>query len=346
MQKILLVGGAGYVGSVLAEELSERGHSVTILDRLYYGDDGISSLDNIKVIVQDMRTVDPEIFEGVDTVVNVGGLSNDPTAEYNPRANYEMNTVAARTLADLCRQNGVRRYVFASSCSIYDRGVSDDSKDEIQTELSEVNPESGYSSSKFEAERLLLELSGDDFCPVILRKGTIFGFSPRMRYDLVANTFVKDAMSKGSINLFNGGEMWRPLIEVRDVARAYATVIEANESKVKGEIFNIALRNLRISELALRVREALRVQGIDFDIQPIYDHQNVRSYRVSCDKIRNTLGFEAEVTVEQAVEDMVQKIRHQNLTDFGNPKYYNIQWMKRLEQSQLASGVSRSVFDA
>ena len=127
MQKILLVGGAGYVGSVLSEELSERGHSVTILDRLYYGDDGISSLDNIKVIVQDMRTVDPEIFEGVDTVVNVGGLSNEPTAEYNPRANYEMNTVAARTLADLCRQNGVRRYVFASSCSIYDRGVSDDS---------------------------------------------------------------------------------------------------------------------------------------------------------------------------------------------------------------------------
>ena len=119
-----------------------------------------------------------------------------------------------------------------------------------------------------------------------------------------------------------------------------------NQLKMILMIIYIALRNLRISELALRVREALRVQGIDFDIQPIYDHQNVRSYRVSCDKIRNTLGFEAEVTVEQAVEDMVQKIRHQNLTDFGNPKYYNIQWMKKLEQSQLASGVSRSVFDA
>ncbi|GAG50665.1 unnamed protein product, partial [marine sediment metagenome] len=142
-------------------------------------------------------------------------------------------TLAAKRLADLCVAHGVRRYIFASSCSIYDRGVGDDSRDVLLDEESDVDPRAAYSRSKYDAERLLLDMAGDDFCPVILRKGTIYGFSPRMRYDLVVNTFVKDALSKGCITVHYGGEMWRPLVEVRDVAQAYIVCLRADEEKVK-----------------------------------------------------------------------------------------------------------------
>ncbi len=347
MSKILLVGGAGYVGAVLAEELLERGYAVKILDRLYYGEDGLRDVrDRVELIVGDMRTVGPEVLEGVDAVVNLGGLSNDPTAEYNPQANYEMNTVATRKLAEFCKQQGVRRYVFASSCSIYDRGVGDDRKDILLDETAEVTPRAAYSRSKYEAERCLLELADQDFCPVILRKGTIYGFSPRMRYDLVVNTFVKDALSKGVLALHYGGEMWRPLVDVRDVARAYIVCLEAEEEKVRGEIFNVSFQNVRISELALRVREALRQVGVQVDIRPDYSYKGVRSYRVSAQKIERVLGVHPKVTIEDSVADMVEKIERYGYTDFDNPRYYNIRWMRLLEEAHKVIRVTGSVFEA
>src|SRR3989304_1069983 len=170
MPKVLLVGGAGYIGSVLAHELLERGYAVRILDRLYFGDDGLRDIrDRVEIVVGDMRTVGAEVFQDVARVINIGGLSNDPTAEYNPRANIEMNTLATKKLADLCVASGVRRYIFASSCSIYDRGLSNDSADVLLDETAEVHPRAAYSSSKREAEKLLLGMARADFCPVILR---------------------------------------------------------------------------------------------------------------------------------------------------------------------------------
>lgn len=347
MSKILLVGGAGYVGSVLAEELLERGYAVKILDRLYYGEAGLQDIrDRVELVVGDMRIVGPEVLEGVDALINVGGLSNDPTAEYNPQANYEMNTVATRKLAEFCKEQGVRRYVFASSCSIYDRGVGDDQKDILQDETAEVTPRAAYSRSKYEAERYLLEMADHDFCPMILRKGTIYGFSPRMRYDLVVNTFVKDALSKGVLTLYYGGEMWRPLVDVRDVARAYIACLEAEEEKVRGEIFNVSFQNMRISELSLRVREALRQVGVQVDIRPDYGYRGVRSYRVSAQKIERVLGVHPKVPIEESVVDMVEKVRRYGYTDFGSPKYYNIRWMRFLEEAQAVIRVTGSVFEA
>ena len=164
--------------------------------RLYFGDDGLRDIcDRVELVVGDMRTVDAEVLKDVDSVVNIGGISNDPTAEYNPQANHEMNTLATKKLADLCVAHGVRRYVFASSCSIYDRAVGNESADVLLNETLEVYPRAAYSSSKREAEKLLSGMVSDDFCPVILRKGTVYGFSPRMRYDLVVNTFVKSALA-------------------------------------------------------------------------------------------------------------------------------------------------------
>jgi nucleoside-diphosphate-sugar epimerase len=347
MRKILLVGGAGYVGSVLAEELLERGYAVKILDRLYYGDGGLREIrDRVELVVADMRVLPPDLLEDVDAVVNLGGLSNDPTAEYNPQANYEMNTLATQTLAEMCRAAGVRRFVFASSCSIYDQGVGNDDKDIIQDEETPVAPRAAYSSSKREAEKILLSMAGDGFCPVILRKGTIYGFSHRMRYDLVVNTFVKFALSQGHLNLHYGGEMWRPLVDVRDVARAYILAIQAEEDKVRGQIFNVSHRNYRISELALRVREALRQVGVDPEIGPDYGYKGVRSYRVSTKKIEHVLGFRPKVDIEESVVDMVEKIRRYGYTDFDNPRYYNIRWMRLLEEADRIIRITGSVFEA
>jgi nucleoside-diphosphate-sugar epimerase len=346
MNKILLVGGAGYIGSVLASELLERGYAVKVLDRLYYGDDGLRGIrDRVELIVCDMRAIPPAALEDVEAVVNMGGLSNDPTAEYNPEANYAMNTSASVKLAELCMAHGIRRYVFASSCSIYDRGVGNDERDVVQDETSEVDPKAAYSGSKRAAEKALLTMTSDRFCPVILRKGTVYGFSPRMRYDLVVNTFVKDALSRGVIMLHAGGEMWRPLVDVHDVARAYLACLNAEEDQVRGQIFNLLFRNFRIAELALRVRQALKEVGVVCDIHADYGYKGVRSYRVSAKKIEHLLNVHPTVTVEESVRDMVENIRRFGHTDFENPKYYNIRWMRLLEEAHKIVAVTGSVFD-
>ncbi|MEW5975180.1 MAG: SDR family oxidoreductase [Acidobacteriota bacterium] len=343
---ILVVGGAGYVGSVLVRELLERGYAVKVFDRLYYGDQGIREvLERIKLELGDLRNMDESVLEGVDAVINLSGLSNDPTAEYNPKANFEMNTQATEYLARLCKQKGVRRYIFASSCSIYDVGIGNDEKDIVLDEDSPVNPKAAYSSSKFQAERILLSLMDDNFSPVILRKGTIYGFSPRMRYDLVVNTFLKDVLSKGFLTIHYGGEMWRPLVDVRDAARAYITCLEADEPKVKGQIFNVVYSNFRISELALRVLEALREVGVKAELKSDYRYHGVRSYRVSGKKLERALDFKPAVSVEEAVKDMVDNISRYRYTDFDNPRYYNIAWMKLLEEADKIIKVTGSVFE-
>lgn len=345
--KVLVVGGAGYVGSILVEELLERGYAVKVFDRLYYGGDSLKGIrGELELVVGDMRQMNASMIEDVDVVINVGGLSNDPTAEYNPKANYEMNTVATEDLAHSCKEAGINRYVFASTCSIYDFGVGTDEKDVLLDEEAEVNPKAAYSSSKYQAERRLLAMVDDDFCPVILRKGTMYGFSPRMRYDLVVNTFVKDALTKGYITIFYGGEMWRPLVNVRDAARAYIACIEADEEKVKGQIFNVVYANFRISELAFRVREALAEIGVEVEIKADYGYRGVRSYRASGRKIEQVLGFKPVVSIEESVKDMVNKIKEYDCMDFDNPKYYNIRWMKLLEEADKIIKITGSIFEA
>ena len=347
MKKILLVGGAGYVGSVLAHELLERGYAVRILDRLYFGDQGLADIrDRVEVVTEDMRTVGAEVLDDVEVLVNVGGLSNDPTAEYNPKANYEMNAGASIALARKCKERGVRRYVYGSSCSIYDRGVLNEECDVLLDEMSEVDPKGAYSGSKFVAENELLPLASDDFCVAILRKATLFGFSPRMRYDLVVNTFVKDALSKGYMTLHYGGEMWRPLADVRDAARAYIALIQTEPVAVNKQIFNLVCHNFRISEVALRVREALKGVGVPADIRTDYAYKGVRNYRVSGQKLERTLNFRPTISIEESVQTMVQEIRRHNYSEFDSPRYYNIRWMRLLEEANKIIQVTGSVFDA
>jgi nucleoside-diphosphate-sugar epimerase len=293
-----------------------------------------------------MRVPPKDLLQGVDAVINLGGLSNDPTAEYNPTANYEMNTLATKTLAEMCNAAGVQRFIFASSCSIYDQGIGNDDKDYVQDEDAPVAPMAAYSGSKRDAEKLLIDMVDETFCPVILRKGTIYGFSHRMRYDLVVNTFVKAALTTGTLTLHYGGEMWRPLVDVRDVARAYILALQADAESVRGQIFNVAHRNYRISELALRVQDALHQAGIETTIHADYSYRGVRSYRVSTQKSERVLGFRPSVDIEESVTDMVKQIHFYEYTDFENPRYYNIRWMKLLEEAQRIIGITGSVFEA
>jgi nucleoside-diphosphate-sugar epimerase len=340
MRKVLVAGGGGYVGSVLVRELLERGYEVLVLDNLYYGDEGLRELSGkAEVIADDIRSCQPSVLQGVDAVVNLAGFSNDPTAAFNPRANYEINTAAAHHLASLCKQHGVPRYVYASSASLYDRGLHAKDADIVQDEESDVNPEPHYhySRSKRDAERLLLPMADEDFCVTVLRKGTVHGFSPRMRYDLVVNTFVKDALSKGVLTLHHGGEMWRPVVDVHDAARAYIAVLEAPREKVSGQLFNVALQNVRVSELALRMREALYSVGVDVVIRPDYSSTTPgRCYRLSTEKIERVLDFRPQTSIEDTVVQLVKGIREYGFTDFDHARYYNIRWMEQQEAETLA----------
>jgi len=334
------------LGCVLVEELLQRGYAVTVFDRLFFGDEGLRRVrDRVRLLTGDIRSMPPQALEGVSTIVNLAGLSNDPTAEYNPEANHQMNTVATRTLAELAKSQGVKRYLFASSCSIYDVGVVDEERDVLLNEDSAVEPRAAYAVSKLAGEKELLALQDENFTPVILRMGTLFGFSPRMRYDLVVNTFVKDAFLKGHVSLHYGGQMWRPLVDVRDAARAYVVALEAENSLVAGQIFNVVSENYRISELALRVREGLRAKGTDAEIKATFQYAGIRNYRVSGRKISTRLNFKPVISVEESVKDMVEKIREYGYTDFDNDRYYNIRWMKLLEHVKELIDITGTIFE-
>ncbi len=347
MGTILVAGGAGYIGSVLCRELLELGFVVKVVDRLFYGAEGLAGIrDRIELLDKDLRLLSPADLQGVSACVNLGGLSNDPTAEYNPEANWEMNALGAERLALACRQAGVKRFILASTASVYDRGGVQEDQDVVLTEEADIHPKAAYAVSKREAEKRVLALADNRFCPVVLRKGTVYGFSPRMRYDLVVNTFVKDALASGVMTLFYGGEMWRPLVDVKDVARAYLLVLQAPEEKVKGQVFNVVNKNFRVSELALHVRESLRRLDIQAQVRVDYAYRSVRSYRVSAQKIRRALGWEPLVSVDESVETLVKKIREHGYTNFDHPRYYNLEWMKLLQEAQGVTAKShpRDIF--
>ena len=240
MKKVLVIGGAGYVGCVLVDELLAKGYSVRVFDRLFYGRQGAKGfLDSVELVAEDMRELTQSHLEDCFAVINVGGLSNDPTAEFNPKANEELNTTAAIRAAEIAKQAGVSRFIQASTCSIYDRGVGEEERDILLDEESEVDPKAAYSTSKLAAEQGILPLADADFAPMAFRKGTIYGFSPRLRLDLVVNAFVKDAMQKGRLSLHYGGMMWRPLIDVKDVARAYVMALEVDPELIRGQVYNL-----------------------------------------------------------------------------------------------------------
>jgi len=321
---VLVTGGSGYIGAVLCELLVRSGHAVRVLDRFYWGRDAIAPLlPAVQLIEADVRAVPASALDGVDAVVHLAGLSNDPTAEYNPQANWEMNAVATERLALACKRRGVRRFSFGSSASVYD-GIGPGLHDETTA----IAPRGAYSQAKAAAERALLRESGPDFAPTILRQGTVYGFSPRLRLDLVVNTFAKDALVAGALFLHGGGTMWRPLVDVTDVARAHLRVLEAPLGAVAGQIFNVVHANFQICNLAELVAHAhaLRrhhVRVEDAPLPPV-----VRDYRCANRKLTDVVGFTPTVTVLESIKDLLVRLP----ADLDDARYYNIRWMTKLEE--------------
>lgn len=329
---ILVTGGAGYIGCIAVRQLLDKGEAVRVFDKLYFGDDGLAEVrDKIELVQGDIRTFDPAVLDGCDAVLHLAGLSNDPTAEFNPKANEEINTTGTRVVAEACKARGIKRFVNASTCSIYDLGFY--APDFLRDEESEVRPRAAYAVSNHEAERVLLDMADDAFCPVILRQGTVYGWSPRMRYDLVVNTFVRDAIAKGVLTVHCGGEMWRPLVDVTDLCRVYIACVEAPDDTIHGKIFNVVGKNYRILELAHWVREALKpVKKVEIEVD--YTTYKTRSYRVSGERIQTVLGVKPLVGVKESVEHMLRKIDEHNQMDLYNPRYYNIEWMTLLSDME------------
>jgi nucleoside-diphosphate-sugar epimerase len=343
---VLVTGGAGYVGCQLVPVLLDAGYRVRVFDIMFYGDAGLDSVrDRLEVIEGDIRYVQPELLDGVSAIINLAGLSTEPAAEYRPEANHDINFKAAVELARLAKQKNVARFVQASSGSIYDVGAGHPEKDIMHTEDSPVQPFRIYSITKREAEKEILAMADDEFTPVVIRKGSIYGYSPRMRFDLVVNAFVLNALQVGRLVLHNGGEMWRPLLSLQDAAAAYKLMLEAPVDKIKGEIFNVTNGNYRISELALRVQKKLSDIGVICDIDPDYNYRNLRSCQASGQKIAARLGFTPKVTVEETVVDLVQKIKGGAFHDVTDPSYHNIRWLDLLEDVRTKLSYPDSVLN-
>jgi nucleoside-diphosphate-sugar epimerase len=344
--RILVTGGAGYIGCILVPELLNAGYQVRVFDVMFYGDAGLEPIrDRIEVLEGDIRNVPANLLEGVSAIINLAGLSTEPAAEYRPEANQEINFKAAVELATLAKESGVQRFIQASSGSIYDVGAGHPEKDILHTEDSPVEPFRIYSITKREAEKRILALAGEGFTPAVLRKGSVYGYSPRMRFDLVVNAFTLNALQTGKLALHNGGEMWRPLLSIQDAAAAYQLMLEAPAEKVGGEIFNITNGNYRISELALRVQHKLEAMNIRCELRPDYTYRNLRSCQASGTKIASRLGFIPKITVEQTVEDLVSKIRGGAFHDPNDPAFHNIRWLDLLEEARTRAGYSESVLN-
>jgi nucleoside-diphosphate-sugar epimerase len=331
-KRILITGGAGFVGNVVVKEFLLKGYAVKVFDKLIFDGELLKKFKSrIELIQGDIRNFDENILNDVSSVIHLAGFSNDPMAEYSPEINNQINTLGTKRIAEACARKGINRFVYASTASIYDGGVSGNIK--LQDENSEVTPRAAYSISKYNAERELLKIMKEypNFCPVILRKGTIFGYSPRMRFDLVVNTFVKEAFLNKKLVAFCRGAQWRPLVDVNDVARAYVACIEAEEEKVKGQIFNIVQSNYQIMDVAHRVKYALKGFVNDIDVEIDYGEDKIdRSYKILGKKIEEVLGFRYHISIEDSVKKIAEKIKEGEFLDLRNPLYYNIRWIEFL----------------
>jgi nucleoside-diphosphate-sugar epimerase len=327
-QLVLVTGGAGYIGSILVPRLIDRGYRVRILDRLYWGRGPIAPvLDQIELVEADVRDMPATALDGVDAVIHLAGLSNDPTAEYDPEANWQMNAIATETLGRNCVDRDVERLVFASSCSLYD-GLPPGMHDETAP----IEPRGAYATSKRYGEEALLALVDDGLCPVMLRNGTVYGHSPRMRFDLVVNTFVKDALLKGELSLHGGGWMWRPLVDVRDVADALIAVMEAPSDLVRGEIFNVLHSNYQIRELAMLVAGSVQLLGRPVTLAEQPAPRLTRDYECSNTKLASRLGFQPSRSVVEAIDGILASIDVEDKAMLTDPRFYNIRWIELLNE--------------
>lgn len=316
--KILVAGGAGYIGSKLAPILVDRGYEVDVIDLFWFGD---FLPETVKKIKKNIFDITQDEVKEYDQIIFLAGLSNDPMAEYSPSLNFIHNASAPAYLGYIAKKGGIKRFVYASSCSVY--GYTEN---ELYDENSPAVSNYPYGISKLQGEQAVLQMVDKNFSVICLRQGTVSGYSPRMRLDLIVNTMFKSALLDNTINVHNPA-IWRPILSINDAVTAYIRAIESDEN-ISG-LFNVASGNFTVGEVADLVKNSINSK-MDKEINLNIEHrQDYRNYKVSIDRARNILSFKPRSDIDGIVQDLVNNFDKFN--DLKNKSYYNIEVFKSIE---------------
>ena len=326
--RILVTGHLGYIGTVLVPLLQQEGYLVIGLDSDLYKNSAFGYKTNhILNIDKDIRDIEKSDLIGVEAIIHLAGLSNDPLGDLNPELTYDINYKASIRLAQLAKSVGVRRFLFSSSCSTY--GASGD---DYIAEDAEFNPVTPYGKSKVLVERELSELADENFCPTFLRNATAYGVSPKLRFDLVLNNLTAWAFTTGNVHLKSDGSPWRPIVHIEDISRAFIAILQSPVELVYNEAFNVGVteENFRIKELAEIVKETVPNSTLEFAENAGPDKRN---YRVDCSKIKNQLNkFSSKWTAKKGVKELYDSYQTHglNLHEFEGPKYRRVDHIQML----------------
>jgi nucleoside-diphosphate-sugar epimerase len=317
MKNILLAGGAGYIGTELCKRLLRLDYQITVIDDLWFG----NNLDPaIKLIQKDIFKVNYKDLEGFDIVIFLAGVSNDPMAEFSPSENFIQNAACPAYLSYESKRAGVKRFIYASSCSVYGYTV-----DELYDESSPTTCAYPYGISKLQGENGVMQLADEQFSVISLRQGTVCGYSDRMRFDLVVNTMFKNALMHGEITV-NNPSIWRPIFHIQDACSAYIRAIQAPDN-ISG-VFNVASDNYTLGQIGDIVSvEMSKLLNKEIKVH-INDVKDFRNYKVSIQHAKLTLGFTPIYTVKDIIHDLFQKTS--NITNLEDEKFYNIKVFKSL----------------
>jgi nucleoside-diphosphate-sugar epimerase len=329
MMRILVAGGAGYIGSRLVPSLMEHGYQVDVIDALWFGN---HLPPDVQVVQRDLFTCDMSAFEGYEQVIFLAGISNDPMAEYDPAENFVQNGALPAYLAFTAKKARVKRFIYASSCSIY--GYT---QDELYDESGTIACGYPYGISKLQGERAVLQMADADFSVIALRQGTVCGWSPRMRFDLIVNTMYKTAIASGVITV-NNASIWRPILDIRDATRAFTRAVQASYG-ISG-VFNVASGNYTVGQVADFVKDGIEERSAQRVRMEILAVKDFRNYKVSCGRARVELGYEPQYSIRDIVADI--HAHADSYGDFSSDEYYNIRVFKSLAHPAQAGRSSLS----
>jgi nucleoside-diphosphate-sugar epimerase len=335
MENILITGNLGYIGCILTEKLIKENYKITGIDTKFYSEDFFYDFKfsgEVQQIQKDIRNIDFDDLEGIDAIIHLAALSNDPLGKLNPKLTHKINYESSLRLAKLAKKKGIKRFVFSSSCSIYgDTGKA------MLDEDSAMNPLTPYAKSKVDLENALKNLENKNFSPTFMRNGTAYGISPSMRFDLVVNNLMGWAYTTSEIKILSDGKAWRPIVHVKDIANAFLAVLKASKEKIHNQAFNVGINseNYQIKDIAKKIHQQMEKCKIRILGE---DNPDQRTYIVNFDKIQETLDhFNPEFNLEKGIKEIKETFENVNLNEelFKDKRFTRLEQLKYLINEDL-----------